>query len=240
MQNEKNTKSGFGLSGIKILLVLGVSIILFGIGYCGFQVYTLSNRQQHIKKDYMVVNNVSFGLLSVDVWRDNIVDAAKIQIQKFKLSPQQNNDLKKEIEQILHSVIDKASASINKPQKSVGGKIKKLAFNTLVSEKKLHEEVPGYAKKIIDEINKPSSYSRLKRIAQTELDSLGSQTYDSSKNAESALMDSLFKKYNAVDKESFEKQTDSDLALIRKQAYHWSMGMLGGIILILFILKTLF
>ena len=70
----------------------------------------------------MIVNSVSFGLLSVDEWRDNLVDAAKGQIQKFKLSPQQNADLKKEIEQILHSVIDKASASINKPQKSVGGK----------------------------------------------------------------------------------------------------------------------
>ena len=235
MEKGTNTRSGFRLSGIKVLLVIGVSIILFGMGYCGYQVYNLSERQEHIKKDYMVVNSVSFGLLSVDEWRDNIVNAAKGQIQKFKLSPQQNADLKKEIEQILHGVIDKAAASINKPQKSVGDKIKKLAFNTLVSEKKLHEQVPGYAQKIIDEINKPSSYGRLKRIAQTELDSLGSKTYDSSKNAEGAIMDSIFKKYNSVDKESFEKQTVSSLSLIRQQTYNWSMGLLGGVTLILFL-----
>jgi Paraquat-inducible protein A len=235
VEKGTNTRSGFRLSGTKILLVIGVSLILFGMGYSGFQVYNLSERQEHIKKDYMVVNSVSFGLLSVDEWRDNIVNAAKGQIQKFKLSPQQNADLKKEIEQILHGVIDKASASINKPQKSVGGKIKKLAFNSLVSEKKLHEQVPGYAQKIISEINKPSSYTRLKRIAQTELDSLGSKTYDSSKNAEGALMDSIFKKYNSVDKESFEKQTVSGLSLIRQQTYNWSLGLLGGVILILLI-----
>jgi hypothetical protein len=233
VEKEINGKSGFGLSGIKILLVIGVSIILFGIGYCGYQVYVLSNRQENIKKDYMVVNSVSFGLLSVDEWKDNIVAAAKAQIQKFKLTPQQNNDLKKEIEQILNALIDKAANNIRKPQKTVGGKIEKLAFNTLVSEKKLHEQASGYAQKIINEINKPSSYHRLKNIAQTELDSLGSQTYDSSKNAESALMDSIFKRYNSVDKVSFEKQTFSDLSLIRKQTYSWAFGMLGGIIMIL-------
>ena len=41
--------------------------------------------------------------------------------------------------------------------------------------KKIAPASPGYAK-IIDEINKPSSYNRLKNIAKTELDSLGGQT----------------------------------------------------------------
>ncbi len=233
MNKRSDSKPEFGIRGLRLLLVLGVSIILFGIGYCGYQVYTLSNRQENIKKDYMVVNSVSFGLLSVDEWRDNIVTAVKAQIQKFKLTPRQNEDLKKEIEGILHGLIDKAIASIKKPQKSIGGKIEKLAFNTLVNEKKLHQQVPDYAQKIIDEINKPSSYRRLKDIASTELDSLGSQTYDSSKKATKTLMDSIYKGYNAVDKESFEKQTNSELRLIRKQTYSWAYGMLGGVLVIL-------
>lgn len=181
----------------------------------------------------MVVNSVSFGLLSVDEWRDNIVAAAKEQIQDFKLTPEQNRSLKKEIEQILNAVINKAVASIQKPSKNLGKKLEKAAFNALVSEKKLHEEVPAYAQKIIDEINRPSSYNRLKNIAQIELDSLGSQTYDSSKNAEKYLMDSLFSKYHVVDKASFEKQTGANLEQIRKQAYSWAFGMLGGVIIIL-------
>ncbi|MEJ0080337.1 MAG: hypothetical protein WDM78_05115 [Puia sp.] len=173
------------------------------------------------------------GLLSVDEWRDNIVAAAKAQIKNFKLTPEQNQDLKKEIEQILHAVINKAISSIQKPQKNIGKKIEKMAFNALVNEKKLHQEVPGYAQKIINEINKPSSYSRLKNIALTELDSLGSQTYDSSKKAEKTLMDSIFGKYAVADKESFEKQTVAELAQIRKQTYTWALGMLTGVLLIL-------
>ena len=181
----------------------------------------------------MVINSVSFGLLSVDEWRDDIVAAVKAQIQKFKLTPGQNSDLKKEIEQILHAVMDKAATDIKKPKKSIGGKIEKLAFNTLVNEKDLHSQVPGYAQKIINEINKPSSYNRLKNIALTELDSLGSQTYDSSRNTEKTFMDSVFRGYGVTDKSAFEQRTISDLSLIRKQTYRWAFGMLGGVILIL-------
>jgi hypothetical protein len=222
-------------TGLKIF-VTGIMLpILLGIGYCGFKVHTLSKQQERIKKDYMIVNSVSFGLLSVDEWRDNIVAAAKTQIQKFRLTPQQNADLKKEIEQILYALLNKTVASIEKPNKNIGKKLEKVAFNALVNEDKLKKEVPGYAQKIIDEINKPSSYNRLKNIALSEIDSLGTQTYDSSKQAEKSLMDSIFKKYNAVDKPSFEKQTTSGLVLIRKQTYSWAFGMLGGIIAILLI-----
>src|SRR5664279_2147192 len=119
MRNSKNNSSGIKLSGLKIILIITVSFILVGIGYCGLQVYNLSNRQERMKKDYMVINSVSFGLLSVDEWRDNIVAAVKAQIKKFKLTPEQNQDLKKEIEQILHAVVNKAVASMEKPQKNI-------------------------------------------------------------------------------------------------------------------------
>jgi hypothetical protein len=219
----------------RLFLVIGVICILIAIGYCGFNVHELSNRQERIKKDYMVINNVSFGLLSVDQWRDNIVSAVDSQIQKFQFTPAQRQDLKKEIEQVLHGLVDTAVASIEKPQKSIGGKLTKLAFNVFTSKKKLQEKVPGFADKIMSEINKPSSYRRLKRMAQSELDSLGKQTYDSSKAAEKVFMDSIFTYYKTTDKAAFEKQAETDLELIKKQTYSWSFGMLGGILLILII-----
>jgi hypothetical protein len=228
---QPTRKSGSVL--LRIFLVLGVSCILTMIGFCGFKVHELSDRQERIKKDYMVINNVSFGLLSVDQWRDNIISALDSQIRLFQLTPQQQKDLKKEIEQVLHGLVDTAVGSIEKPQKTIGGKITKLAFHTFTSRKKLQEMVPGFSDKIMSEVNKPSSYRRLKNIAQTELNKLGEQTYDSSKAAEKVFMDSVFKKYDAADKAGFEKQADIDLELIKKQTYSWAFGMLGGIIAIL-------
>ena len=228
-QSEK--KTGSVLS--RILLIGVVTCILIAIGYCGFNVHILSDRQQRIKKDYMVLNNVSFGLLSVDQWRDNIVSAVDSQIQQFKLTPLQKQDLRKEIVQILNGLVDTAVGSIEKPQKSLSGKLTKLAFHVLTNKEKLKEKVPGFADKIMSEINKPSSYRRLKRIAQSELDSLGKQTYDSSKAAEKIFTDSVYKIYHTTDKAGFEKQAESDLDRIKKQTYAWSFGMLGGVILIL-------
>jgi len=233
VENKPRLKEGSSSNLLRAALIFGVTCILIAIGYCGFRVYTLSNRQEKIKKDYMVINSVSFGLLSVDEWRDNIISAVNVQIQEFKLTPQQLQDLRKEVEQILHGLVDTAVASIEKPQKTIGGKIEKLAFNVFVNKKKLQEKVPGFADKIIQEINKPSSYRRLKNIAQTEVNDLGKKTYDSSKAAEKLLTDSIFKKYNTTDKAGFEKQTESDLVVIRKQTYSWAFGMLGGIVAIL-------
>jgi hypothetical protein len=235
MTNKKNASRGFSLSVPRLLIIFVVSLVLLAMAYSGFRVHVLSKRQEEITKDYMVVNSVSFGLLSVDEWRDNIIDAAKGQIQKFKLTPRQNEDLKKEITEILNGLINKVTDSIEKPQKSVGGKLKKLAFNALVNRNKLHQEVPGYSQKIMDEINKPSSYRRLKDIAQMEVDSLGIQIYDSSKNAEKAVMDPIFGKYHAPDKAAFDKQANTDLSYNRKLTYYWAIGLLLGPVLILFI-----
>jgi len=233
--NQQQPRKPRLFTALRIFLILGISAIIAAIAWCGYQVHELSRVQERIKRDYMTVNSVSFGLLSVDEWRENIIAAAHEQIEKFKLTPQQNADLKKEIEEILNGVVNKAISSIEKPQKSIGGKLKKFAFKVMVNKDKLKSQVPAYAQKIIDEINKPSSYNRLKRIAQAELDSLGSQIYDSSKVAETILMDSLFKKYGVTDKESFETRTAEGLERIRKETYNWAYGMLGGVLLIIFV-----
>jgi hypothetical protein len=52
-------------------------------------------------------------------------------------------------EQQLHSLISKMVAEINKPQKSLGGKLKKLAFNSLVNTDDIQAQVPAFSKTII-------------------------------------------------------------------------------------------
>ncbi len=180
-----------------------------------------------------MVNSISFGLLSVDEWRDNIVAVTKSSLQNFQLTPDQNEALKKEIEQLLNELVNKAVAKIQNPGKNIGKKLEKLAFNIVVNEDKLHAQLPGYASLIVKELNKPESYSRLKNIVQIELDSLGSQTYDLSKNSEKMLLDSFFHKYQVADKPSFETLLVTQLEKIRKQTYYWAFAMLAGVILML-------
>jgi hypothetical protein len=212
-----------------------VSCIILAIGYCGYQVHTLSHTQEQYRKDYSIVNSTSFGLLSVDLWRDEIVAAASVKIKEFRLTPSQQADLKKEIEQILHGLVNHAFQEIDKPQKSLGGKIKKMAVKALVKKDNVQESVPGFSQKIMDEINKPSSYKRLRDIADTALAQMGKDTYDSSMHAEKVLMDSIYNKYGVTDKDAFENKNALEQTAVQKRTYAFAFGMLGGILLIVFI-----
>ena len=223
----------------KSILIAGVSILLIAFGFCGYKVHTLSLQQQAVKTDYSVVNNVSFGLLSVSQWRDQIVLAVSKKIENFDLTQSQRDDLQKEIEQTLNSLISKAISLIDKPKKSLGGKIKKMAFNAFVDTTKLHDQVPVFAKQIVGEITKPSTKEKLKNITQSKLQEWGQQTYDSAANEKQSVTDSLMRKYNATDADSFESQTSFLLTTLRQQTYYYAFGMLAGVIIILLLWRFL-
>ena len=219
----------------KLLLIVSLFILLLVEAWCGYQVHELSGKQKEYKMDYAFVNNVSFGLLSVDIWRDQVVASASGEIGDFRLSPEQEADLRKQINQQLHGLVDQAFQSINKPQKSLGGKLKKLAVKTLVNPQQVHAEVPGFTKKLMAEITKPSSYKRIANIADTALAQLGRNIYDSSVASTRNVMDSIYNKYGATDRIVFEKNNAIKVAGVKKATWHYTYGMLGSAVLMLIV-----
>lgn len=217
----------------KLILIAGVSVILFFCAFCGYKVYALSSERREVKRDYSVINNVSFGLLSVDHWRDQVVAAVSNKIQNFELTKDEENNLRKEIEQILHSLITKAVSEVNKPAKTIGGKLKKAVFKTFVDTTQLHSEVPVFAQQIIAQIEKPSNKEKLKNLAEDKLQDLGGQTTDSTTDAENAVRDSIYKKYNVPDDSTFQAKATFLLHSTRHDTYSYSFGMLASVVLIL-------
>ena len=217
----------------KVLLIAVIAVVLLIEAFCGYRLHRLSAEQLRYKEDYSIVNSVSFGLLSVDLWRNQIITAASAEIKQYRLSPSQKADLQKEIEGVLHGLVDTAFGAINKPQKSLGGKIKKVVIKALVDKEKIQRQVPGFANKIMTEVTKPSSYKRLQHIADTALYQMGRKTYDSSMAVTRHLMDSLFARYGANDKASFETRNAAALKEVKKNSYAYCFGMLGCIVFIL-------
>ncbi len=231
MTADSSTKKTSGFA--KPLLIAGVIVILVIEALCGFKVHSLSAEQKEYKLDYALVNNVSYGLLSVDVWREQIVSAASAEIREYRLSAEQQAELRKEIDQLLRTLIAHAFEIINKPQKSLGGKLKKLVVKTFVDQKKIEAQVPGYTQKLMTEITKPSTYKKIANLADTALAQMGRQSYDSSVAATKHLMDSVYARYGATDKASFEKIHTARLNQIHTDTYHYAYAMLGCIVLIL-------
>ncbi|AMR33363.1 2-methylisocitrate lyase [Mucilaginibacter sp. PAMC 26640] len=215
----------FGFANI--ILIIGLSALLSGEAYFGYKLYSLSNEQEQIKEDYSMSNNVTFGLFSVDQWRDRIAAVVNHQVHDYSMTAAQKKALRRQVEQQLHAMVSKTVAEINKPQKSFGGKLKKIAFNAIVNPEDIQAQVPSFAKTIIDKVNSPASQRRLKGIASGKLEQLERQTYDSTSVANYEVTKYLYKKYHVGDPISFNNTITNQLTEIRKVTYNYAYAMLG-------------
>src|ERR1700712_133359 len=182
----------------RIAVIAFVCALLAVAAICGMRVHELSSDQKEIKEDYSIVNNISYGILSINKWRDLVVEAVTHRIDHFNFTRAEQDSLEKKVTGILNPLIDKADSMINAPQKTLSGKLRKLAFRTFIDKKALHEQVPTYAHSIIAQVTKRSSRRKLMFIAKSKLEDLGQETYDSSEKAEEHTVDSVYQKYHVA------------------------------------------
>lgn len=230
-QQNNTTRTKFGLA--RIILILGLSVLLCGEAYFGYRLDLLSSEQEQIKEDYSMSNNITFGLFSLDQWRDRIAAVVDRQVTDYKMTPAQKKALQAQVEQQLNGLINKVVKEINKPQKSFGGKLKKFAFNKFVDEDQIHAQVPSFSKTIIDKVNSPASTNRLKDIATSKIDQLEKETYDSTSVAYAQVTKYLYRKYQVANPVDFDKQINSKLASIRTVTYNYAYAMVGCVLLAL-------
>ena len=216
-----------------ILLIFGLGMLLCGEAYFGYQVSKLSHQQERIKEDYSVANSITFGIFSVDQWRDKIAVIVEGKVNNFSMTAEQKRTLQNKIEKQLHQLIDKATNEISKPQKSIGGKLKKLAFNAFVDADEIHDQVPSFASTIVHRINSPTSKKRIKGIMTSKFDQLEKETFDNTKPASATVTSHIYKKYHAANAQAFEKTINSQLINIHKLTYNYVYAMVGCVLLAL-------
>lgn len=221
----------FGLASVILILVL--SILLGGEAYFGYRLHFLSKQQEQIKEDYSTLNNITFGLFSVDQWRDKISGVINGKVAGFSITRKQQKALQAEVEQQLHALVSKAIAEFNKPQKTLAGKLKKFAFNKIVNTDEIQAQVPSFAKTIITKINSPSSRKRLKRIATSKLNQLEAETYDSTQTVAATVDSAMFRIYHVADTDEFNKTIIRQLTSIRTASDKYTWAMLACVLVAL-------
>ena len=215
----------------RTLLILFASILLLLAGYCGLQVSRISNQRAEIKKDYSVLNNITFGLLSVNAWRDHLIRIVTNRIDDFELSAEQDKALKFEVAQVLNAVINRADKMLDKKQKHIGGKLKKFVIRTFVNEDKLRAQVPVFANTIVEELKKPNNRTKLKFLVQSKLEDFGTITYDSTNDI--LRSKSILAKYQEADATSFNQHSELLLTNLQTRTYNYTFIILGIIFLFL-------
>ncbi|KQS41738.1 paraquat-inducible protein A [Pedobacter sp. Leaf194] len=218
----------------KILLVLGLTLLLAVEGYFGYQLHELSSRQEEIKKDFSDYNNITYGLFSVDQWKEEVSGIVNHQVRHFTMTPKQKKELQVEVEQIILALINKAEAIVNKPQKTVGGKLTKFAVRNFVNTDDIKAQVPGFAKTIIAKVDNPANKKQLSKMAMGQFNAI-QQTgdIDSLLTEKNTMVDRLYKKYHVSTTDEFNTKLSASLDKIRTTTYTYSFVMLVCILVVL-------
>lgn len=215
----------------RILLVLFTGALLLIAGWCSFQIYTLSSQRAEIKQDYSEVNSITYGLLSVNVWRDYLTTIALNRIHDFEFTQKQEDTLKYEVSQILTAVVDKGDSLLNQKQTTIKGKLKKFVIKTLVNEEKVRALVPVFSQTIVDEIQKPENKETFKYLVSSKLQEYSDITH--ANNEDALLVDSLLLKHNAATLEEFNRKSEMSLHRLQEQIYYFTFVVLGIVLLFL-------
>jgi hypothetical protein len=218
-----------------LLVLLLTPILAFAI-WCGCNIYKYSAERAQIKKDYSEINNIKNGLLSIDAWRDNIIDIVNSQIQEFNLSSAQRDTLSTELNKILNSLVTQAEGMVNEKQKTLGGKLKKFAIKTFVNVDKVRARIPEFTKTIINEIEKPGSKERLRFLAQDKLKELGDKTHDNINDKRALLL--ILNKYKANNLDEFNKIIPQKINVLQEETYSHAFALIAclGFFLLLWLI----
>lgn len=187
-----------------------------------------------IKADHSEINNIAYGLLSVDQWRDEVSGILSKQVKNFKLTTKQKKELQTEVESVLYALIRKAEAMVDKKPKSLMGKIRKLAIKTFVKTDKIRAQVPSLARSIIAKADNPAQKSKLSNLAMNKFTELQhSEIMDSTLRAKQSLFNAMYHKYGVDSTETLNSKLDKLLQDIRVEMYRYCFLMLGCIVMVL-------
>lgn len=220
---------------LKYAVLILFSASLLGLaGWSSFLVFKYSSEAAGIKEDYSELNSITHGILSVNIWRDHLTNLLLNRIDDFEFTPEQEDTLVLQVENILTAGINKGDSLMNLKQKTLKGKLRKFAVRTLVSEDKIRALIPMFAQTIVDEIQKPENKEALKYVIKSKLQEYSDLTHADSEIAVLKLR-ALFDKYNVDDLEAFNRKTSENLRELEDQTYFYTYLLLGiiGVFLLL-------
>jgi hypothetical protein len=159
-------------------LILSLIIIIASVILC-HQIISNSIPNQKNKIDYAELNHVKYGLFSVEEWKRQITVILAEEINKLYLSRTNERELRKHIEVLLNTLIDKVDKKIREGNLgSAKGWVKQSFINIFISLNDIKEGIPEYADAVIHEMTKSKTRGQIKTMLNKRLEQYSNQTFD--------------------------------------------------------------
>ncbi len=158
--------------------ILSLIIIIASVVLCQ-QIISNSLANQQNKNDYAELNSVKYGLLSIDEWKRQVTEILAGEIDKLYLSKANERVLRKHIEVLLNTLIDKIDKQIREANAgSAEGQIKQSFINTFINLDDIKKGIPEYADAIVKELKKAKTKRQIKSVLNKQLEQYSDQTFD--------------------------------------------------------------
>lgn len=199
----------------------------------GGKIIVLSKEAQHLKQDYSDINNIKYGLFSINQWKEQLSVIINAEIANLDLSGN-----KKQIKPLLEAQLNQLINSVDKKikdknKKTTKGKLKQAFINAFVDIDDIKAGIPQYADDIIKIMQRPKTKKTLKGLISEKVDSYFEGTFQAE---DVSRIESIVQKLEASDKE--EAKAKLNIAILDKKNEIFTLTwILLGLALTLFVVS---
>jgi hypothetical protein len=193
----------------KIKIIITSLILLTSLILCQ-QIIARSGENQINKIEYAELNNIRYGLLSVDNWKMQLSGIVADEIDRLDFSRVHQRELKKTIERQLNVLIDEVNKKVKKSnQGSVKGWFKQTFVDLFVSIDDIKKGIPQYADAMMREMRRPENTGKVRNLLKEKLTLFINQTFD---GQDMSQVNRIMLRTNTRDIMSARLKLESDIA----------------------------
>lgn len=189
-------------------LAVAVIIIIVSAVLCQ-QIIANSIANQKNKSDFAELNHAKYGFLSIDEWKAKITPIIEFEINKLYLSKTTEQALRKHIETLMSTLIDKVDKNIREANaETFKGRVKQSFINAFVKVDDVKKGIPEYADAVIKEMTKPATERQIKEVLSEQLKNYSEHTFDLQDTSE---LNRILQRTGSDNIESARSKVDEDI-----------------------------
>ena len=166
-----------------------------------FVIYRFEEKQVQLKREMTELNNIRYGLFSVDEWKNMTASIIARKIHELELSDENKEVMREKISAFLYELIDGFEDRFyEEKSKSLSGIIQSGIVSLSGTFSQLRQDVPVFTEQIIAFLDDPESRDALQAYLSGQLDEYSMQTFSATD----------YSRHNSIiEKYGFENRADA-------------------------------